>query len=303
MVHIVLRRATPADGPVSETLPGRSSSVGEGLVVRRLLPHRHRRLVGPWCFLDHFGPARLPPEGGMRVAQHPHIGLQTVTWLFDGTVRHKDSLGSLQDIRPGELNLMTSGRGIAHTEESPPDAPETLHGVQLWLALPDPAREGEADFAHHADLPEVHLDDAHVIVFLGQLGEVTSPARVHSPLVGAEIRLDAGGQAAIPVVPGWEHALVVVDGTLTVDGEALAPGALRYLGTRRDTLPLLSDEGARAILIGGAPFEDPVLVWWNFVGRGWSEVAEAHRDWSTGERFGPVPGFDGGRIEAPPLPG
>lgn len=303
MAPIVPSRPSPADGPVSDTLPSRDATVGDDLLVRRLLPNRRRRLVGPWCFLDHFGPARLGSGGGMRVAQHPHIGLQTVTWLFEGTVRHKDSLGSLQDIRPGELNLMTAGHGIAHTEESPPDAPPGIHGVQLWIALPDPAREGPAAFAHHADLPRVRHGDADVTVFLGRLGDVESPAVVHSPLVGAEIHLDAGGEARIPTATAWEHAVVVVDGTLSVEGEPLAPGALRYLGTDRASLRLEAEAGARAVLVGGAPLEDAVVVWWNFVGRSWADVAAAHADWAAGERFGPVPGFDGGRLEAPSLPG
>src|SRR5690349_10773592 len=180
------------------------------MAVVRTLPTKDRRMVGAWCFVDHFGPETVS-DGGMRVPPHPHTGLQTVTWLFDGEVRHTDSLGSDQLVRGGQLNLMTAGRGVAHAEETPSGAGATLHGLQLWVALPEATRHGEPDFEHHASLPRLEPGrGVEVTVLLGELGGERSTARADTPIVGAELVVD--GQATIDLRPDFEHALVVVDG-------------------------------------------------------------------------------------------
>lgn len=293
----------PAAEPVDEVVEARMADLGEGTQVRRLLPRRQRRLIGAWCFLDHFGPADVDGRPGMRVGPHPHIGLQTVTWLLDGELLHRDSLGSLQPVRPGQLNLMTAGSGIAHSEESPPQRPPVLHGVQLWVALPDEERDGAARFEHHAELPVADLGGgvaATVIAGTG-LGE-RSPAMVHSPLVGLELRLPAGTGVAAPLEAGFEHGVVPLDEAVEVDGVPLSVGQLLYLGRGRSDVRLRADAGTRVLVVGGEPFGSEVLVWWNFVARTREEIEQAREDWQAAPRFGEVHGFDGPRIEAPPVP-
>src|SRR5262249_18707911 len=195
-----------ADVPGTEVTAARLAHVGD-LDVRRLLPLRQRRSVGAWCFVDHYGPASVDGVAGMQGPPHPHIGLQTVTWLIAGTVLHRDSLGSEQLIRPGQLNLMTAGRGIAHSEESPEDHDPWLHGVQLWLALPDAHRRVAPDFEHHADLPVQRFGGLNAAVFVGSLAGATSPARVFSAVVGAELAAPADAAATVPLEPWYEHVL------------------------------------------------------------------------------------------------
>jgi redox-sensitive bicupin YhaK (pirin superfamily) len=235
----------------------------------------------------------------MRVPPHPHTGLQTVSWLVQGEVLHQDSLGSVQLIRPGQLNLMTAGRGIAHSEESPPDRTPVLQGVQLWVALPDAYRMIQPAFAHHPDLPVAALGDgATATVIMGELAGVASPARTYSPLVGAEILLN--GAARVGLRPDFEYAALALSGTAEVDGVAVAPGALLYLGRGRDDLGLHG--AARVLLLGGEPFEERIVMWWNFVGREHGEIVRYREDWMAGERFGAVTGFVGAPLPAPLMP-
>jgi redox-sensitive bicupin YhaK (pirin superfamily) len=288
--------------PTSVLLPGHDVPLGRYTTVRRLLPQRPRRMVGAWCFVDVFGPDDVADRPGMQIGPHPHTGLQTVTWLVQGEVLHRDSLGSLQSIRPGQLNLMTSGNGIAHSEESPPDHPPVMQGVQLWIALPDGARHGEARFEHHPSLPRAEIGGLTATVVVGALGGATSPARVHSPLVGAELLTDSRTRAAIALDPGFEYAALALDGAARVNGEPLAPGALLYLGEARDSLAVETDGPARLFLIGGEPFEDPLVMWWNFVARSDEEIRRAREDWMAERRFGEVRGYAGDRLPAPALP-
>ncbi|MGY0234470.1 pirin family protein [Longispora urticae] len=283
-------------------LPGHDVALGRYTVVRRLLPQRPRRMVGAWCFADAFGPDDVADRPGMQVGPHPHTGLQTVTWLVEGEVLHRDSLGSLVSIRPGQLNLMTSGRGIAHSEESPAVHPPVMQGLQLWVALPEDARHGEPAFDHHADLPVYAADGVTTTVVMGSLGGLTSPARAHTPLVGAEFVLAAGARTTVPVEADFEYAAVVLNGAARVAGTPLVPGGLLYLGTGRRELPLEADGDARLFLIGGAPFDDPLVMWWNFVARSHEEIVEAREDWMAGRRFGVVHGYDGDPIPAPEMP-
>src|SRR4051812_37138352 len=219
--------ATEMSGPVStddavtaaatggmdvELVEPHDAKVG-AMTVQRVLPRRHRRTVGAWCFVDVFGPAFVDEDGGVDIGPHPHTGLHTVTYLVDGQVLHRDSLGSEQVIRPGQVNLMTAGRGVVHAEEPTGHYRGTMQGVQLWVAQPDATRGADADFAHLAELPQASLDGVEVTVLVGSIGDATSPARQDTPLVGAELRV-AAGDTELPLDPSYEHALVVLQGTL-----------------------------------------------------------------------------------------
>lgn len=278
----------------------RVARVGD-IEVRRLLPLRRRRSVGGWCFVDHYGPMSVDGVAGMQVPPHPHIGLQTVTWLIEGNVLHRDSLGSEQMIRPGQLNLMTAGHGIAHSEESPAGHDPGLHGVQLWLALPDADRQAAPAFEHHAELPVAGLGGLRATVFAGALAGVRSPARVFSPLVGAELSAPRDAHAQVPLDPGFEHALFVAHGSAEAGGTLLAPGSLLCLGTGRGSVELAAAEGTRVFLLGGEPLGESLLMWWNFVGRTPEDIASAAADWAHGERFGQVTGYRAPPLAAPPL--
>ncbi|MGH8214240.1 MAG: pirin family protein, partial [Rhodanobacteraceae bacterium] len=216
---------------------------------------------------------------------------------------HNDSLGFEAMARPGELNLMTAGRGIAHAEETPPKNSGKLHGVQLWVALPEAERGREPAFDHHRDLPMLEPGGGQVQVFMGELGGLHSAGRAFSPMVGAEIRTDGASTLRVPLDPAWEHALVVIEGEFELDGVRLAPGALHYLGTHRHGLEFENRAAARAVLIGGAPFDESIVIWWNFVARTTDEIREARDDWGAGRRFGEVKAYRGERLEAPELAG
>jgi quercetin 2,3-dioxygenase len=294
-------RSKGAVGAVTERYDPRVVPLGglRAIDVHRLLPQRALPTVGAWCFLDKFG----PQHADMRVLPHPHTGLQTVTWPLAGEIRHRDSLGHDVVIRPGELNLMTSGRGIAHSEFSLGERP-LVDGLQLWVALPAAAADIAPGFERHVELPRYTDGAVDATVFLGTLDDVTSPATTYSRLVGAEIRLAGGSTSSIPLRPTQEHAVLVLEGSLTVDGVDLDAGPLLYLGIGRDEVTVSSGPGARVVLLGGEPFTDDLVMWWNFVGRSHEEIARARADWEGAgpERFGAVAGHDGERIPAPELP-
>jgi hypothetical protein len=291
----------PAPRPTLEEMPGRPTDLG-GLAIRRLLPRSRRRLVGPWCFLDAFGPLAFSSGKPMDVAPHPHIGLQTVSWLLEGEVLHNDSLGGRGLAAPGVLNLMTAGRGVAHSEETPPRNGGRLWGVQLWVALPNASRETLPSFEQHRDLPVVELDGGRATVILGEMGGSRSPARAFSPIVGAEIVGSAETRLAVPLLPHFEHALLPLAGDCQIDGQTLSAETLYYLGCGRRELPLVSGpRPVRALLLGGAPFGETVLMWWNFVARTTEEIVAAREDWEAGRRFGEVTAYDGPRLPAPPF--
>jgi redox-sensitive bicupin YhaK (pirin superfamily) len=287
--------------PTLQAYPGRPTELGGGLTVQRMLPHRSRRLVGPWCFLDHFGPVTFDSGKPMDVAPHPHIGLQTVTWIIEGEGLHKDSLGNEQLLLPGQLNLMTAGRGIAHSEETPPRNSGRLHGVQLWVALPDAQRHVEPAFDHHSALPAVTLGDCRATVLIGALAGARSPAQAYSPIIGAELVADRDGACDLPLDPEFEYALLMITGTGAVDERVLDADTLYYLGTARSRLALKHRAGTRLMLIGGAPFGENILMWWNFVARTPEEIAAARTDWERRERFGEVAAYAGRRLAAPPF--
>jgi hypothetical protein len=288
---------------VQELLYGREVVLGtRGLAVTRTLPHKDRRMIGAWCFVDQYGPENVSGSAGMRVPPHPHTGLQTVSWLVEGDVLHRDSLGSHQLVRPAQLNLMTAGKGIAHSEESPPGRPPNLHGVQLWVALPERDRHVVPHFEHHPDLPVLTDLGVSVTVIMGALDGSTSPAQVYSPLVGAEVELDADANALLPLRPEFEYAVLTLSGTVAVDGIDLDTGPLLYLGTGRSDLALRTSRPGRVLLLGGEPFDEQIVMWWNFVGRSHDEIVGFRADWGAGDRFGDVRGYDGDPLPAPPLP-
>ncbi|MFF8594208.1 pirin family protein [Streptomyces sp. NPDC015220] len=288
-VEVLTPRDVPLGGP-------------RAMSVRRTLPQRTRTLIGAWCFADHYGPDDVARTGGMDVAPHPHTGLQTVSWLFSGEIEHRDSLGSHALVRPGELNLMTGGHGISHSEVSTPRT-TVLHGVQLWVALPDEHRHTAPDFQHHVPEP-VHVDGAVIRVFLGALAGAVSPVRTFTPLLGAEITLPAQASLTLSVDPRFEHGLLVDRGDVRLAGSLLRPAELGYLRPGAGTLTLRneSSQPARTVLLGGTPFEEEIVMWWNFIGRSSQDIAQARRDWTEGRRFGEVTGYAGDPLPAPELP-
>lgn len=308
MTEIVLGHvdgAAPRIGERRIVLEPREVPLGgvRGMNVLRVLPHRNLPTIGAWCFLDRFGPA----DTRMRVEPHPHIGLQTVTWPIVGEIRHRDSLGSDVDLRRGQLNLMTAGNGISHSEYSIGDDPIPLDALQFWVVLPDGARQGAGGFERHTGLPQVSLQAdegaaATATVVLGELAGVTSPATVHTPIVGAEIVVPAGTRIRIPLRPEWEHALMLVEGDAVVSTHAMAQNEMLYLGDSRGDVEVSSAHGALLFVIGGEPFADEIVMWWNFAGRDHDEIVEARTAWeAASDRFGAVEGHDV-RIPAPPLP-
>ncbi|MGW6208832.1 pirin family protein [Streptomyces sp. NPDC055089] len=289
--------------PVRELLTPRHVRLGESTEVRRLLPNLGRRMVGAWAFVDHYGPDDIADEPGMQVPPHPHMGLQTVSWLHEGEVLHRDSLGSLETIRPRELGLMTSGRAISHSEESPRPHGALLHGAQLWVALPDAHRTVEPHFQHHKDLPAVTAPGLTATVILGTLDDATSPGTAYTPIVGADLALSGGAEARLPLDPDFEYAVLSMSGEAEVDGVPVLPGSMLYLGCGRTELPLRAVSDAGLMLLGGEPFDEEIIMWWNFVGRTQEEITQAREDWMNGDRFGAVRGYDGGPLAAPALPG
>jgi redox-sensitive bicupin YhaK (pirin superfamily) len=282
----VSTEGAPAE-PHLELLDSREAEVG-AIRVRRALPRRRHRTVGAWCFADHMGPAPVTEEHGLDIGPHPHIGLQTVTWLLAGEALHRDSLGSEQLLRPGQLNLMTAGHGVAHSEEATGRYRGDLHGIQLWVAQPDATRDGPPAFEHHAELPSVDLDGAQATVLVGDLAGTTSPARRDTDHVGAQLDVRAG-RTTVPLRATYEHALVVLEGTVRAGASVAAPGHLGYLAPGGDALVLDADAPARVMLLGGVPFPTPILMWWNFVARDATEMAAARDAWeSRSRRFGAV---------------
>ncbi|MEO3808952.1 pirin family protein [Sphaerisporangium sp. B11E5] len=293
-------RAEALDGPVREPLIGREVVLGgpRAMKVTRTLPNRDRRMVGAWCFVDNYGPEKAV----MRVPPHPHTGLQTVSWLLRGEVLHRDSLGSEQVVTPGRLNLMTAGRAISHAEESAEGGDGVLHGVQLWVALPEAHRHAPPAFDHHPDLPVATRPGVAATVIMGEFDGLVSPARTYTPLVGAELAFEDGAQVVFPVRPDFEYAVLALSGGVEADGVTLDPGPLLYLGSGRTELAFHAPTPARVLLIGGEPFEEELVMWWNFVGRSHEDIERFRKEWSHGQEFGTVAGFDGDPLPAPALP-
>jgi redox-sensitive bicupin YhaK (pirin superfamily) len=263
-----------------------------GFSVRRVLPAIERRMVGPFVFFDQMGPALFEPGTGIDVRPHPHIGLATVTYLFEGEILHRDTLGSVQAIRPGEINWMTAGRGIAHSERTGPEtraAGGRLAGIQSWVALPKDDEETEPGFAHHGAgaLPIVAGDGKEVRLLIGAAFGSRSPVRTFSETLYADIALAAGAQLEVPHEPE-ERALYLVEGTIAIAGEEFAPGRLLVLRPASEIV-VAARSAARLMLLGGAPLDGPRHVWWNFVSSSRDRIEQAKADWQAG-RFAAIPG-------------
>jgi redox-sensitive bicupin YhaK (pirin superfamily) len=276
----------------------RVHDLGDGFQVRRALPSRSLRSVGPFVFFDHMGPAILAPGKGLDVRPHPHIGLATVTYLFEGEIVHRDSLGNVQPIRAGEVNWMTAGRGIVHSERTPPalrPSGSRLSGIQVWVGLPGAEEEAEPSFAHHEGLPVIEDNGTTVRLILGDLLGMSSPVGTLSPTFYADVSLTPGRRLALPSEPD-ERALYVVEGTVDLGARSLPCGQMRVFEAGAEVIAA-SAGGARFVVFGGAPLEGPRHVWWNFVSSRVERIRQAAEDWKAG-RFAPVPG----ETEFIPLP-
>lgn len=285
------------------TLTPSSHDLG-GLKVHRTLPNKARTTVGPFIFFDQMGPAQLPPGGGIDVRPHPHINLATVTYLFAGAIDHRDSLGTVRTIEPGAVNLMTAGRGIAHSERSPAalraDGP-LLSGIQTWLALPQDKEEIDPAFEHvpKADLPVIESAEATARIVMGSLWGAASPVTCHSPTIYADLALRAGG--SVPIDPeADERAVYLTEGDASLEGVPLALHTL-YVLRPGISATLRSTGGAHVMLCGGAPMDGPRFVWWNFVSSRRDRIEQAKADW-TGDRFPLIPDDAVERIPIPEVP-
>lgn len=293
-VEVLHPREVPLGGP-------------RAMPVQRTLPQRQRSLIGAWCFVDHYGPVS-GNAARMDVPPHPHTGLQTVSWLFSGEVEHRDSAGVHAMVRPGELNLMTAGAGICHSEVSVGTG--VLHGAQLWVALPDAARETDRDFAHYRPEP-VSVPGAQARVFLGELAGSRSPVTTFTPLLGAQIDLDAHADVELDIDPAFEHGVLCDEGDVALSGVALSRADLGYQRPGHAVLRLTNagERPARLLVLGGAPFCEELVMWWNFVGRSHDDIVTYRQLWQDpetdfGARFGAVQGYQGSvtRLPAPPMP-
>ena len=263
--------------------PGRVADVG-GVPVLRALPNRARRMVGAWCFLDHAGPSHFDEGPGMQVGPHPHTCLQTFTWMIEGEVLHRDSLGSEQPIRPGQVNLMTAGKGIAHSEESlgKPD----FHAVQLWIALPKDQRFMPPRFQHYPVLPQFSRQGLQMTVLAGEWEGQRAPTEVHSPLVAVDMEASQPTSATLALRPEFEYGVLCLYGDLQVNGQTAAANELIYLPEGGSAVDVQCGANSRFILLGGEPYEGGVVMWWNFIGQSQQEIEQFLTDWNRGVGFG-----------------
>jgi redox-sensitive bicupin YhaK (pirin superfamily) len=280
-------------------LSGKPHDLGDGFFVTRLLPHAARRSIGPFVFLDYFGPVDFAPGKGIDVRPHPHIGLATVTYLFEGSQMHRDTLGSVQEIKPGDVNWMTAGRGIAHSErtgDAVRAAGHRLHGIQSWVGLPGADEGATPQFQHFARdaLPSREADGVHLRLVTGSGFGLTSPVKVFSPIFYADAQFAAGGKLAL-TTEHEERAFLVIEGEVQIGGdrhgvEVHGPGAMLALEPGEE-VTLYADAPARVMLLGGARLDGPRHIWWNFVSSSRERIEQAKQDWKSGA-FGTIPGDD-----------
>jgi quercetin 2,3-dioxygenase len=290
-------------GPEELLLTARRVPLGKTTEVARALPDRQIRMIGAWCFLDHYGPEDVSGSAGMQVWAHPHTGLQTVSWLFDGEIEHRDSLGSRVIVRPDELHIMTAGHGIVHSEISQPDKPPMLHGVQLWVALPDVMRDREPVFESYTDLPDLSRAGVVGKVLIGEVDGTRSPALGYSPLCGADVRLHPGADVVLSLQESFEYGIFTVAGVVVAESTTVGVDQLLYLGDSRRSLRLRSRSGGRVIMLGGQPFAEDIVMWWNFIGRSHAEIVEFRSAWEEREaQFPPIVDRSERAMEAPPMP-
>lgn len=275
-------------------------STRTGTSVNRLLPNANLRRIGAWIFLDHFGPYPQT-EQSMQVARHPHTGLQTVTWLLEGDVEHADSEQNLQRIQPNQLNLMTAGSGIAHSEISTKQDNKVMHGVQLWTALPNEKRNIKPFFEHHANLPTRRAENYTLAVFLGEYQELKSPATAFTPLLGAELELEK--DLTLELNPAFEYGFLPLTGAATIQNQLVEQGQLLTLETQNHEVKICTEEKTKILILGGEPFTEQLVMWWNFVARTNEEIAEMQHRWNHDDKW--IPHFEdrlGGWIPAPQMP-
>ena len=285
-----------------QEFPLRRAEIGQGTVIKRALPSRHKRMIGAWCFLDHAGPVHFPQGDGLDVGPHPHIGLQTFTWMIDGTMMHTDSLGTHQLIQPKQVNLMTAGYGISHTEVAP-ESETQMHAAQLWIALPDDKINMAPQFDHYPELPVVTQDGIELTVLVGEFLQTKSPVKVHSELLGVDLRSSESQGTVLPLNPKFEYGFMALEGTASINGHELNEDNMVVLEPGLTQVKIDLHAGGRVLLLGGEPFESPILLWWNFVGRTQEELNIAREQWiNQDERFGSIPDYDGPRLEAPAFP-
>jgi redox-sensitive bicupin YhaK (pirin superfamily) len=290
-------------GPEELLMTARRVYLGKTTEVARALPDKLIRMIGAWCFLDHYGPEDVSGAAGMQVWAHPHTGLQTVSWLFEGEVEHRDSLGSQAMVRPGELNIMTAGHGIVHSEISQPNKPPRLHGVQLWVALPEAIRDGEPAFQSYADLPDLSRPGLSGKVLIGEVDGTVSPALGYSPMCGADLSLTAGADVMLSVEESFEYGVFVVAGSVAAASTTAEVDQLVYLGQGRQDIRLRSSAGGRVIMLGGQPFDEEIVMWWNFIGRSHEDIVDFRTAWETRDpRFPAIVSRAEKVMEAPPMP-
>ena len=285
---------------IAQLFKAHEKDLGGGFKVRRLLPAAGKQAVGPFIFFDHFGPIEAPPEAQHDVRPHPHIGLATVTYLYEGAIQHRDSVGSVQRIEPGAVNWMTSGSGIVHSERTPDDLrgkARRSHGLQLWAALPRAHEETAPSFAHTpaSAIPVHAFDGGELRVLIGSAFGKTSPVATFSETLYLDVRLDPGARLELDSLP-QEAAVYPIEGDLALGGEALEQGRMAYL-EGGGALVASSAAGARFVLIGGEPLDGPRFIFWNFVSSSRARIAQAAEDWER-QRFAPIPG----ETEFIPLP-
>lgn len=283
----------------SQKIKTRLAHVGDQITIRRALPHADRKTIGAWCFLDHFGPLDLKNTEGLRIGPHPHIGLQTFTYPLEGEIFHRDSLGSEQKIQCRQVNLMTAGKGISHSEESLPD--HVLHGVQLWIALPDAVRHMEPNFIHYEHVPSLKIDHLDIHLLAGEFQNVVSPVKVYSPLIALELNATEDTVCFLPLNPEFEHGILPLIGHIEIANEHVDIETLLYLPCGQSKIPIRLQKGSRILIIGGEPFKEEILIWWNFVARTKEEMINAAEAWNNHTRFGEVVGSHGERLTPPKL--
>jgi redox-sensitive bicupin YhaK (pirin superfamily) len=287
----------------TERIEARLADLGGGLLVRRALPTRQRRMVGAWCFLDHAGPMQFESGQGLNVGAHPHIGLQTFTWMIAGEVMHRDSLGNEQIIRPKQVNLMTAGRGIVHTEDSLAGENQ-LHAAQLWIALPAHLSDCAPAFDHYPNLPTWPHESCTLTLLAGSYGQYTAPTQLYSPMIGIDVQSAANSTIKLQLNPQFEYGILALEGDVQIGDEQYSIEEFAYLGSDLSAVELTLSAGSRILLLGGEPFAEPVLIWWNFVGFSKQAIAQAQREWEAGvsERFACVLSPDERRLVPPALP-
>ena len=286
-----------------QEFPLRRAEIGAGTVIKRALPSRHKRMIGAWCFLDHAGPAQFEAGQGLNVGPHPHIGLQTFTWMIEGTMYHSDSLGTTnQLIRPRQVNLMTAGYGISHTEVAPENETQ-MHAAQLWIALPDDKINMAPAFENYPELPVVEENGIEFTVLVGEFLNTTSPVKVHTELLGVDLYVAEKQRSTLTLNPKFEYGFMALEGTASINGHHLDQDNMVILEPGLNGVSIEIEAGARVLLLGGEPFETPILLWWNFVGRDAEQIKEARAQWiAEHARFGNIPSYDGPRLKAPELP-